>query len=80
MKIGNIRITIKIAYYTNMKSGNYNFRVKAVDNKQITSNMVDVKLTILPAPWMTKWAFLLYAILFLLVSYFLFKLFKSSLF
>lgn len=69
----------RFAYYTNMKSGNYNFRVKAVDNKQITSNMVDVKLTILPAPWMTKWAFLLYAILFLLVSYFLFKLFKSKL-
>lgn len=68
----------RFAYYTNIKSGKYNFQLKAIDDNQITSNIVDVKLTIMSAPWKTKWAFFLYVALFLLVSYFLFKLIKSK--
>ncbi len=54
----------RIASYTNVPSGNYTFKVKAID--QTNPNMQSVKalkVSILPPWWATGWAYLMYAIL-----------------
>ncbi|WP_353136211.1 two-component regulator propeller domain-containing protein [Pseudopedobacter sp.] len=49
------------AVYTNIKEGNYVFRVKGANNDGVWNEEGDfIKIKILPAPWKTWWAYLLY--------------------
>ncbi len=54
------------AGYTNLDAGNYSFRVKG-SNKDGTWNEAgkSLKIKVLPAPWLTWWAFCVYALSFL---------------
>jgi signal transduction histidine kinase/ligand-binding sensor domain-containing protein/DNA-binding NarL/FixJ family response regulator len=53
--------------YTNLKSGAYTFQVKAA-NKDGAWNETprELKIRVKPAPWLTKWAFLLYFVTIIL--------------
>lgn len=54
------------ATYTNLDAGNYTFivKVKSTNNKQ-SQKLKKVKLTIMPAPWATHWAYASYLLIFL---------------
>jgi two-component system, sensor histidine kinase ChiS len=48
------------ATYTNLDGGNYLFKVQATASSGIKSNIASIPLKILPPPWKTWWAYLLY--------------------
>jgi signal transduction histidine kinase/ligand-binding sensor domain-containing protein/DNA-binding response OmpR family regulator len=54
----------KTATYTNVLSGNYRFKVKASNNDGFWNEEGDsIHIQVLPAPWKTWWAFLIYGLL-----------------
>lgn len=49
------------AVYTNIKEGNYVFKVKGSNNDGVWNNEgATLNITVLPAPWRTWWAYLIY--------------------
>ncbi len=51
----------RLATYTNLSAGNYIFRVKAANSDGIWSeNTAELRIKILPPPWKTWWAYLIY--------------------
>lgn len=64
--VGNRRI----ATYTNLDAGRYTFRVKAANSQGVWNETGrHIKLTILPPPWKTLWAYVLYAVLIAFIIY-----------
>ncbi|MBA4057398.1 MAG: hypothetical protein C0490_21975, partial [Marivirga sp.] len=56
--------------YTNLGYGKYGFKVKATNNDGVWSdNVSQVKITIFPPWWKTRWALLLYTAVAMLVLY-----------
>lgn len=52
------------AVYTNIKAGNYIFRVKGSNNDGIWSHKeASLNIKVLPAPWRSWWAYTIYAII-----------------
>ena len=61
----------RVASYTNLRRGNYVFRVKAANNDGVWNEEgTSVKVKILPAPWETNFALVLYGLIILLSLYF----------
>lgn len=68
--IGNKRS----ATYTNLDAGNYTFIVKASNDDGLWNEKgTSIKLIILPAPWKTWWAFLIYGLIFACVALMIIK-------
>lgn len=66
--------TRNFANYTNIPSGNYVFKVKALDNYgNWSKDYRSLSITITPPWWRTVWAYLAYFILFFAGIYFLFR-------
>jgi len=64
--------TRRRASYTNVPHGTYLFRVKGSNNDNVWNETgTKLKITILPPPWKTWWAYTLYVItiLSIIVSY-----------
>jgi two-component system, sensor histidine kinase ChiS len=64
--------TRRNAYYTNVPQGTYHFRVKGSNNDDIWNEQgTTIKITVLPPPWKTWWAYSLYIITIwaIIVSY-----------
>ncbi len=60
----------RIATYTNLNPGVYTFKVKASNNEGVWNQTgTSIKLRILPPPWKTWWAYLLYFLLCVGVMY-----------
>ncbi|HHB93223.1 MAG TPA: EAL domain-containing protein, partial [Thioploca sp.] len=62
----------RAAYYTNVPHGTYIFKVKGSNNDGYWNEIgTSVKITILPPPWKTWWAYILYILITLtiIVSY-----------
>lgn len=55
--------------YNNLAKGNYIFQVKSCNENSIWSDPTELKITILPAPWLTWWAYLVYVLLFVIGTY-----------
>ncbi|NEW84914.1 MAG: response regulator [Mariniphaga sp.] len=61
----------RIAGYNNLNQGEYVFLVKAANNDGVWNETpTRLKIKILPPPWKTKWAFLIYAIIILISLYY----------
>lgn len=59
---------LRYASYTNLKPGEYVFMVKASNNDmQWNDEVRTIKITMLPPPWKTSWAIMIYGIITLLV-------------
>ena len=57
------------ATYTNLPPGDYQFEVKSPDQESYTNSPSrQLDITILPPPWKTWWAYLIYAVLFLIAA------------
>jgi len=55
------------ATYTNLSDGKYTFRIKASNNKGVWNNEGrSIELVVLPPPWRTWWAYLLYGLVLIL--------------
>ncbi len=62
----------RAAYYTNVPHGIYIFKVKGSNNDGFWNEIgTSIKITILPPPWKTWWAYMLYVLIILtiIVSY-----------
>lgn len=55
--------------YNNLVEGKYVFQVKSCNENSIWSSPVEVEITILPAPWLTWWAYTIYALLLCIGTY-----------
>nr|WP_198284613.1 hybrid sensor histidine kinase/response regulator [Beggiatoa alba] len=68
-EIGNKRT----AHYTNVPAGTYTFRVTAANHeKNWNPQEAKIIIQILPAPWRTVWAYLLYALIVIgIIGYYL---------
>jgi len=54
--------------FSNLKSGDYQLQIKGTNSNGIWSNQIkEISLTILPAPWKSKWAIVMYVIGIMLV-------------
>lgn len=51
------------ATFTNLNPGRYTFKVKTGVNNEWRDDIAQVKVTILPAPWKTPWAYAFYVLL-----------------
>lgn len=65
---------IRKATYTNLPAGNYLFKVKASNNDGIWNEQgADVSLTVLPAPWYSWWAYVIYTAIILALIYWMYR-------
>lgn len=69
--------TERTASYTNLKPGEYIFRVKSLsnNNREVTAERT-MSILILPPVWMTGWAYLLYFSLGVLIIYFIVRFYN----
>lgn len=66
------------AYYNNLKSGKYIFKLRATNENGIWSQQVrELQVIILPPPWATGWAYLCYTLLIIAVSYLIYRNIKN---
>ena len=62
------------ASYTNLSAGNYLFEVECVDpDRYINAPYKSLAITILPAPWLTWWAYLIYGAIALAIGLILWR-------
>ncbi len=66
--------------FMNLRDGNYIFRVIASNNDDVWNlEGASVHLTILPPPWRTGWAYLMYLMTISLMMFFLYRLMSARL-
>jgi signal transduction histidine kinase/ligand-binding sensor domain-containing protein/DNA-binding response OmpR family regulator len=69
--VGNQR---RFVNYANLPQGKYLFKVKASDENGLWSDQIaSLEILILPPPYKTWWAYLIYLVLLVSISYFIFK-------
>ncbi|WP_093207779.1 ligand-binding sensor domain-containing protein [Siphonobacter aquaeclarae] len=56
-------VSVPSATYTNLKPGNYTFRVKVANNDGVWGKPRSLRITVLPPWWKTWWAYTFYAVL-----------------
>ncbi len=68
---------LRFAYYTNLQAGTYRFLIKGTNEYGYMNTEPEVlTIHILPPPYKTWWAYCLYAAIFLLIFYLLFRFFR----
>ena len=66
----NYNLGVTEASYTIQRPGTYTFRVKAANSDGLWNNQERrLKIVVLPPPWLSIWAYLLYAVLVILAIY-----------
>ena len=62
------------AYYNNLPAGEYVFTVKGANSNGVWSSYSrTIKITVLPAPWFSWWAYCAYLVLALVVIWYLYR-------
>lgn len=68
----------RFAYYNNLKSGTYTFRLKATNENGVWSGEIrEMEVEILPPFWATWWAYLIYTCMVIVVVLFVFRVAKN---
>lgn len=68
----------RFAYYNNLMPGTYTFHVKSSNSNGIwDENVQTVKVTILPPPWKTWWAYTLYILLVLGSAWYAYRVIRN---
>ena len=71
---------IRKATYTNLPAGTYRFRVKASNNDGVWNEEgTDVLLTVLPAPWFSWWAYTIYSIILIGITFLTYRGYMAKL-
>ncbi|MDR1526948.1 MAG: response regulator, partial [Dysgonamonadaceae bacterium] len=71
--------TKRSASYNNLKSGNYTFHLKSLNESGVWSEPKTLKVEILPPFWLTWWAFSIYFALAALIVVFILKIARNRL-
>lgn len=67
------------ASYSNLKPGTYTFKVKAQNNNGIWSDQPAILIIeVIPAPWETIWAIIIYFLVIIFAVFFLFRIILRS--
>jgi diguanylate cyclase (GGDEF)-like protein len=61
--------TSSLKEYTNLGAGDYTYKLWGKDPQGIQSGPVELRFSVRPAPWLTLWAFIGYALLIVLAAY-----------
>jgi len=70
--------TNRKAFFTELKPGDYTFRVKTFNSSTMPGgNSASLQITILPPFWLTWWAYLVYLLLTALIVYFITRYFTD---
>lgn len=65
--------------YSDLPSGNYTFQLKSANNDGIwNNNIAKVRFRVLPAPWNSFWAYLIYAVIIGIVLWLLRRYYKEK--
>lgn len=68
----------RFAYYNNLGSGTYKFRLKATNENGIWSeNIREIEVEVLPPFWATWWAYVIYVLMVAGILYFVFRVVKN---
>ncbi len=64
----------RFAYYNNLKSGTYKFRLKATNENGIWSGYVrEITVVVLPPFWATWWAYLIYLLVVAVIIFYVYR-------
>ncbi|NQZ05799.1 MAG: response regulator [Algicola sp.] len=67
------------AAYTNLESGDYTFRVRASNNQGVWNTQgKSLRIIVEPAPWLTWWAYLIYALMLAALLYIAFFVYTQQ--
>ncbi|GAB1415751.1 hybrid sensor histidine kinase/response regulator transcription factor [Paludibacter sp.] len=70
----------RFAYYNNLSSGIYNFKLKATNANGVWSDEnAELQIVVLPPPWETWWAYLIYVIILLSVVAYVYRTMSNRL-
>lgn len=70
----------RFAYYNNLKSGTYQFRLKATNENGVWSSEIrELTVVVLPPFWATWWAYIIYALVVGAVMYLFFRATRNRL-
>lgn len=70
----------RFAYYNNLKSGTYKFQLKATNEHGIWSGYIrEIIVVVHPPYWATWWAYLIYTLLIISASYYVYKAIRNRL-
>lgn len=63
--------------YNNLHKGEYVFQVKSCNENSVWSEPEEMRLTILPPPWLTWWAYVIYAFVIGVIAYTAFRIIRK---
>lgn len=70
--------TRRFAYYNNLESGTYKFKLKVTDENGIWSGYIrEITVVVLPPFWATWWAYIIYALLISGTTFWLYRITKN---
>lgn len=68
----------RFAYYNNLPAGTYTFCVKGADQNGVWSSEVRcLQITILPPPWLSWWAYCIYALAFVALAGYAYRIVRN---
>ena len=68
----------RFAYYNNLPSGTYTFQLKATNENGVWSNYIrELTVVVLPPPWATWWAYVIYAVVSLGMIWLFYRIAKN---
>lgn len=68
----------QFAYYNNLKPGSYTFLLKSTNANGVwTDEVLSLNIKILPPPWLTWWAYVVYIVGFMLILFFVYHTFLT---
>jgi signal transduction histidine kinase/DNA-binding response OmpR family regulator/ligand-binding sensor domain-containing protein len=68
----------RFANYNNLQSGTYQFQLKSADENGVWNESQTLQVVVLPPPWKTWWAFLIYLVLSAIVVFFTTKIVRNK--
>ncbi|WP_455585558.1 hybrid sensor histidine kinase/response regulator transcription factor [Bacteroides sp.] len=70
----------RFAYYNNLKPGTYQFKLKGTNANGVWSDHVaNMEVVILPPPWETWWAYIIYAAIIVMIVVFVYRMMSNRL-
>ena len=63
--------------YNNLNTGEYVFQVRSCNENSVWSEPVEMMLTILPPPWLTWWAYVIYIFVMGVIAYTAFRIIRK---
>ena len=63
--------------YNNLNTGEYVFQVRSCNENSVWSKPVEMMLTILPPPWLTWWAYVIYIFVMGVIAYTAFRIIRK---